>query len=92
MERVVERAAEAVAQAGVEPGAVPEVELLPAVTVVPNPATQTQLVSVSMGVAIMLNSRRKRYDTTWACDSRLLQEPGPDLGCGSDETRGTAWK
>ena len=77
VERVVERVVEdvlvAVAQAGVERGAVPraapEVELLPAVrqlpavTVVPNPATRTHLVSVSMGVANVLNSRRKRYDT-----------------------------
>ena len=65
MERVVECAvkavAETVAQAGVEPvavpGAAPEVELLPAVTVVLNSATQAQLVSVSIGVANVLNSR-----------------------------------
>ena len=63
-EAVAEAVAEARAQAGVEPGAAPEVELLLAVTVVPNPATQTQLVSGSMDVANVLNSRRKRYDTT----------------------------
>ena len=94
-EGVVERrecVVEAVARAGVEPRVAPEVELLPAVTVVPNPVTQTQLVSVSVGVASVPNSRRKRHDTIWSSDSRLLQEPGPELGCESHKTCGLAWE
>ena len=100
VEAAVKAMAEAVAQAEIERRAAPEIELLsavtqlPAVTVVPNLATQTQLASVSVDMASVPYSRRRKYDIigSMASNSMLLQEPGPESGCESHGTRGTAWK
>ena len=100
VEAAVKAMAEAVAQAEIERRAAPEIELLsavtqlPAVTVMPNLATQTQLASVSVDMASVPYSRRRKYNIieSMASNSILLQEPGPKSGYESHGTRRTAWK
>ena len=78
VEAAVKAVTEAVAQAEIERRAAPEMELLSAmtqlsaVTVVPNLTTQTQLASVSVDIASIPYSCRRKYNIIGSMTSNSI--------------------